>query len=107
MVKNVGTGSGTIIFKSEDGGTDLATLTLEGGVIAVNDAAKKAIGELDDEIEVFIVYNQEGTSHIPSMQFDIEHMDVSTTERKMKMSWTKEAEHYKQYILSDYIYLKF
>lgn len=92
LVKNVGTGSGTIIFKSEDSGTDLATLTLEGGVIAVDDAAKKAIGDVNDELEVFIVYNQEGTSHIPSMQFDIEHMDVSTTERKMKMSWTKEAE---------------
>lgn len=92
LVKHITAGEGTIKFSSEDGGTLLATLTLEGGVIAVEDAAKKAIGDVSDELEVFIVYNQEGTSHIPSMQFDIEHMDVSTTERKMKMSWTKEAE---------------
>lgn len=92
LVKHITAGSGVINFSSEDGGTLLATLTLEGGVIDIKEDAKKAIGELSDELEVFIVYNQEGTSHIPSMQFDIEHMDVSTTERKMKMSWTKEAE---------------
>lgn len=100
LVKNItaDTVSSLIKFSSEDGGTPLATLKLMNGTdvdgtITIEDAAKAAIGaEDDDELEVFIVYNQEGTSHIPSMQFDIEHMDVSTTERKMKMSWTKEAE---------------
>ena len=93
LVKNVGTGTNEIIFKSEDGGTDLAKLNLTDGSIDIEAAALTAIGASEEtELEVFIVYNQEGTSHIPSMQFDIEHMDVSTTERKMKMSWTKEAE---------------
>ena len=103
LVKHItaDTSASLIKFSSEDGGTELATLKLMNettvdGTITIKDAAKTAIGAVgenaDAELEVFIVYNQEGTSHIPSMQFDIEHMDVNTTERKMKMSWTKEAE---------------
>lgn len=93
LVKNISADSGVVTFKSEDGGTPLATLTVADGSIDITEKALAVIDAAEEtELEIFIVYNQEGTSHIPSMQFDIEHMDVSTTERKMKISWTKEAE---------------
>ena len=90
LAKNA-SGSGTVTFSSDDGGTALATF--DGTELVVKAAALTAIGtEADDEITAFLVYNQEGTKHIPEMEFDIDHMDVSTTERKLKVRWTKEAE---------------
>lgn len=43
-------------------------------------------------VKLFVVYNQEGSSRIPEMEFGIEHQNISTTERKLKVRWTKEAE---------------
>ena len=43
-------------------------------------------------VQLFVVYNQEGTSRIPEMEFGIEHQNINTTERKLKVRWTKEAE---------------
>lgn len=45
-----------------------------------------------DELVVFLVYNQEGSSNIPEMEFSIQSDTVSTTERKLKVRWTKESE---------------
>jgi hypothetical protein len=45
-----------------------------------------------DKISAFVVYNQEGTDKIPEMEFFIDYMTISTTERKLKVRWTKEAE---------------
>jgi hypothetical protein len=45
-----------------------------------------------DELRLFLVYDQEGTDKIPEMEFYINSMNVSTTERKLKVRWTKEAE---------------
>lgn len=82
-----------LTFKSDDGATVLATANVETGVITISDAAKTILGiKADDDLTVFVVYNQEGTSHIPEMEFDIDHMDVATTSRKLKVRWTKEAE---------------
>ena len=43
-------------------------------------------------VQLFVVYNQEGTSRIPEMEFGIEHQNINTNERKLKVRWTKEAE---------------
>lgn len=51
-----------------------------------------AFADGDNEFEAFLVYDQEGTSKIPEMEFHIDHMNVETTERKLKVRWTKEAE---------------
>jgi hypothetical protein len=89
-----------IEFYSDDGATLLATVETNGanaGTVDINPDNGKALEILDgnltdDTFTVFIVYNQEGTSHIPEMEFDIDHMDVATTSRKLKVRWTKEAE---------------
>lgn len=44
------------------------------------------------EFTAFLVYDQEGSKFIPEMEFNIDHMNVETTERKLKVRWTKEAE---------------
>lgn len=51
-----------------------------------------AFADGDNEFEAFLVYDQEGTSKVPEMEFHIDHMNVETTERKLKVRWTKEAE---------------
>ena len=43
-------------------------------------------------VVAFIVYNQESSDKIPEMEFSIGSTTVSTTERKLKIRWTKEAE---------------
>ena len=91
-----------ITFYSDDGKTLFATLKIsnkDNPTLEFTDAAAQALGSTESvtgnetkDFTVFIVYNQEGTSHIPEMEFDIDHMDVSTTSRKLKVRWTKEAE---------------
>ena len=94
MAKYVKAENGKIIFCSDNGETVLATLTLADGTIKIEENALKILGgKLEEDVfTVFVVYNQEGTSHIPEMEFDIDHMDVATTSRKLKVRWTKEAE---------------
>ena len=41
---------------------------------------------------VYIVYDQEASDKIPEMEFNIGSDTVSTTERKLKIRWTKESE---------------
>jgi len=43
-------------------------------------------------VTVYLVYDQEGSSKIPEMEFSINSQTVDTTERKLKIRWTKEAE---------------
>ncbi len=60
-------------------------------LLAGDDAnAPWAIDEAD--VKVFMVYDQEGSSKIPEMEFSINSQTVDTTERKLKIRWTKEAE---------------
>jgi len=47
---------------------------------------------LGDSVTVYVVYNQEASDDIPEMEFQITSQSVSTTERKLKIRWTKEAE---------------
>ena len=79
-------------FFTDDANTLLATVDATNGVVISEDAAKILETEANDEIVVFVVYNQEGTSKIPEVEFSVDHMDVSTTERKLRVRWTKEAE---------------
>lgn len=58
--------------------------------VTVPEAALKA--GVDNDFELFLVYDQEGSKKIPEMEFHIDHMNVETTERKLKVRWTKEAE---------------
>ena len=94
MAKYVKAVSNAIEFYSDDGLTKLATLNLTTGEITFEENTFTILnGKLaEDVFTVFVVYNQEGTSHIPEMEFDIDHMDVATTSRKLKVRWTKEAE---------------
>lgn len=94
LAKYVKAESGAIKFYSDDGDTELASLTLADGTIKIENKALTILGgDLEKDVfTVFVVYNQEGTSHIPEMEFDIDHMDVATTSRKLKVRWTKEAE---------------
>lgn len=94
LAKYVKVESGAITFYSDDGITKLAALNLTTGEITIEEAAFTILGGklAEDVFTVFVVYNQEGTSHIPEMEFDIDHMDVATTSRKLKVRWTKEAE---------------
>lgn len=92
LAKKVTVTGNVVKFYSDDGATLLATVEKDKEVVITSEA-KSILGAADkDKIVVFVVYNQEGTSRIPEMEFDIDHMDVSTTERKLKVRWTKEAE---------------
>jgi hypothetical protein len=93
LAKYVEASDDTLTFKSDDGVTVIATADTTTGAITISADAKKILEiAKDDELTVYIVYNQEGTKHIPEMEFDIDHMDVATTSRKLKVRWTKEAE---------------
>ena len=92
LAKKVTVTGNVVKFYSDDGATLLATVEKDKEVVITSEA-KSILGATDkDKIVVFVVYSQEGTSRIPGMEFDIDHMDVSTTERKLKVRWTKEAE---------------
>ena len=100
LIKYAAKEDNKIVFKSDDGVTPLATLDLDAKKLTftkqaayiIGSDSKPGDGEPAKKFTVFIVYNQEGTSRIPEMEFDIDHMDVSTTSRKLKVRWTKEAE---------------
>lgn len=53
---------------------------------------KSGLATNGTELVVYLVYDQEGSKKIPEMEFSISSMSVSTTERKMKVRWTKESE---------------
>lgn len=67
------------------------TLTAATGVLTLDDAAT---GPWDaaDEVAVYVVYDQEASDKIPEMEYTIDSQDITTTERKLKVRWTKEVE---------------
>lgn len=71
-----------------------ANVTYDGakGEFTVKVPAAAMVEGKDNEFKAFLVYDQEGSSFIPEMEFHIDHMNVETTERKLKVRWTKEAE---------------
>ena len=63
------------------------------GYICIDDIANVGgLYEEGDVLTVYLVYDQEGSSKIPEMEFSINSESVETTERKLKIRWTKEAE---------------
>ncbi len=97
------TGSSSI-FTTADGGVDVGTsdptwdgenvfYRADNGEIHLRDAANDdAPWQAGDELVVYLVYDQEGSKHIPEMEFSIGSQTVETTERKLKVRWTKESE---------------
>lgn len=74
---------------------DYASYAIDTGIVTVKAAALTALGldgTTENTVKIFLVYDQEATSKIPEMEFGIDNMNVSTTERKLKVRWTKEAE---------------
>lgn len=71
-----------------------ANVTYDGakGEFTVSVPAGAMDSTKDNNFKAFLVYDQEGSSNIPEMEFHIDHMNVETTERKLKVRWTKEAE---------------
>lgn len=49
-------------------------------------------GLTEGTYKVFAVYDQESSANIPDMEFSIRSSNVSTTERKLRIRWTKESE---------------
>lgn len=92
LAKKVAADDAAITFYSDDGKTKIATVTKGAGVTIEPVTLEILDVKTAENLTVFVVYDQEGTSHIPEMEFDIDHMDVTTTERKLKVRWTKEAE---------------
>ena len=79
--------------------TDMSTDNTYSGVTNVQYTAddgtiylKSALAAEGTPLVVYLVYDQEGSSKIPEMEFSISSMNVTTTERKMKVRWTKESE---------------
>ena len=68
------------------------------GIVSLRDVGDTGVGvppwkdDAGDTVTVFIVYDQEGSSDIPEMEFSIGSQNVETVERKMKVRWTKESE---------------
>lgn len=70
--------------------TDIA-VTASTGAIVLDDAATGP-WTAGDDIIMYVVYDQEASDKIPEMEFTIDSQNVTTTERKLKVRWTKEAE---------------
>lgn len=65
----------------------------ETGTVHFNvNADNISSAEGKEELVFFVVYDQEGSSLIPEMEFHIDHQNVDVKERKLKVRWTKEAE---------------
>lgn len=62
------------------------------GDIYLRDAASANAWSADDKVVIFLVYNQENSAKIPEMEFSVGSQTVTTTERKLKIRWTKESE---------------
>ena len=65
------------------------TITLKGGDSVTS---SNVPWKTNDKLKVFVVYDQEGSDKIPDMEFSIGSDPVDTTERKLRVRWTKESE---------------
>ena len=68
------------------------------GTVYLRDVADLNPGTVDipwsagEDVVVYVVYNQEASEKIPEMEFSVGSQTVETTERKLKIRWTKESE---------------
>lgn len=63
-----------------------------GGNVVLKEAGADTPWAAGDEVLLYLVYDQEASSKIPEMEFSIGSQTVETTERKLKIRWTKESE---------------
>lgn len=74
--KTFATGTGNVAYEASTG-----NVYLKNGLVANGST-----------VVVYVVYDQEGSKKIPEMEFSIASQSVNTTERKVKVRWTKESE---------------
>lgn len=91
------TGLTTVLSTDYTGGTfstgSNVCWTAASGTITVNGSSNPITGASNgDNLIAYFVYNQENSANIPEMEFSVANMNVSTTERKLKVRWTKESE---------------
>jgi len=70
---------------------DVTISTATTGEVTLIDAATGP-WDAGDNVVFYVVYDQEASSKIPEMEFTIDSETINTTERKLKVRWTKEAE---------------
>src|SRR5574344_1760020 len=92
--KTTGKGLGTVYVDNAATGNTVTYDATTGAITLTADFMTDNRGKIsaNDVLRIFLVYDQEGSSKIPEMEFTINHMDVSSQERKLKVRWTKEAE---------------
>src|SRR5574344_1480526 len=92
--KTTGKGLGTVYVDNAATGNTVTYDATTGAITLTADFMTDNRGKIsaNDVLRIFLVYDQEGSSKIPEMEFTINHMDVSSEQRKLKVRWTKEAE---------------
>lgn len=93
-VYNATTGAAVAVTKvanntANPGNGEVSYIEASGNVVIGNDTNILTAGTT---YKVYVVYDQEGTNKIPEMEFSIGSQNVTTTERKLKIRWTKESE---------------
>ncbi len=73
-------------------GTDTVAFNATTGAIVLKGSEFNSAGLTSHVIRLFLVYDMEGSSAIPEMEFAIDYSNITTTERKLKARWTKESE---------------
>lgn len=78
-------------YDSTTGIITLGSTTVSGlsDLLTVSDSAYP---NTYDKIRLFLIYDMEGSSKVPEMEFAIDYSNITTTERKLKARWTKESE---------------
>lgn len=77
------------------GELQITTAGSSGFKVVANDTTGDFGSGISDSSRTYIMYlfyDQENTEEIPEMTFTIKNMNVKTTERKLKSTWTKESE---------------
>lgn len=87
----------TVLSTTTDGtlsaGSDVAYKAADGAVTLADVADSPPwVADTGDTLTFYVIYDQEASTHIPEMEFSINSQTVDTTERKLKIRWTKEAE---------------
>jgi hypothetical protein len=82
----------TASYDPKTGTIELNTNASSDDLVGVNSNSKSYPINPGNRLRVFLTYDQEGTDKIPEMEFFIDYMSISTTERKLRVRWTKESE---------------
>ena len=89
---SVATGSGAPSGTASFNGSNVYYDRDSGSIYLLREEEDEAPWKADENVYVYFVYDQEGSKHIPEMEFSIGSQTVESTERKLKVRWTKESE---------------